>query len=184
MKRTIIAVSGAMCALVSIASFGGVPVTFSAGTPAKANEVNANFQNLDGRVTNAVGTITVSPVQNSGTGFATAFCPQNTLVISASGDCSDENGTRNFGVLFSVDTAGNGGFVGCIPEGTTFNPSKPEPLAKITIRCLGAANTNGQTLPSFAISKSLESDDELKRAEQDMQVRTQQHNQELIRRMQ
>ena len=47
-----IALSSFACLTIYSVALGQVPHTFVAGTPARAAEVNENFQNLDGRISN------------------------------------------------------------------------------------------------------------------------------------
>ena len=156
-------------ALLLIASVGmaqGLPNTFTAGTPALAAEVNENFTNLDTRTstntsdvaTNASniaqslgGIVLEQWILSDGSGVAAELCPVNTIVGSAQCDCDYENGTRNFGVLFGCQVAGNGGVAGCFPEGTTYNPGLPMPLATITLVCVSGVQNDGTPIvPIFS----------------------------------
>ena len=174
---TIVLIS-VLAATVSVTAAAAVPFTFNSGTPARASEVNANFQNLDQRVGNAVGAVQVLTVTNSGSSnsaaVSSALCPAGTLVTGVGCDCSSQSGSRNFGVLFFCNLGGNGGVAGCFPEGTTFDPNKPVPLASITVKCLGATQTDGDSLTP-ATSKSLAAKDELERSLSEVDAQAQTH---------
>jgi hypothetical protein len=76
-------------------------------------------------------TVTVS----DGSGVASTGCPAGSFVTSANCDCNNVNGTRNFGVLFGCQIAGNGVVGGCFDEAGTFDPFLPAPLATVTAMC-------------------------------------------------
>ena len=129
--------------LIAIGAMADVPITFQAGTPARAADVNQNFADLDSRLNSSLGGLIVSSVIASVTGVASASCPSDRIVLSANCDCDYVNGTRNFGVLFGCQVAGNGGVAGCFAEGTTYNPLLPNPLATVHLRCLSGVTNDG-----------------------------------------
>ena len=147
-----------LTASVSVAQ--GVPNTFTAGTPARAADVNANFANVDGRVnTNAsdiasidavlgqlFASIEFQAIIQTTEGVAAALCPANTLPISASCYCDGDGSTRNFGVLFACANAVDGAVAGCFVD-STYNPSLPGPLATVATVCISATLVNGN--PAF-----------------------------------
>ena len=57
---------------------------------------------LDGAIVN----ITIQRVAVSAGGVAGAECPSGRIPVSASCECDDANGTRNFGVLFACTISG------------------------------------------------------------------------------
>lgn len=87
-----------------------------------------------------------------GSGVAGHVCPVNTLVGSANCDCEGDGETRNFGVLFGCQLAGNGGVAGCFPEGTLFDPLLPSPLATITLLCVSAVQNDGTPIVPMPVS--------------------------------
>lgn len=134
-------------AFLPAAALAQVPVTFEAGTPARAAEVNQNFEALNGRIDDSIGSVIISGVTASdGSGVASATCPADRIAISANCDCDSENGARNAGVLFGCQVAGNGGVVGCFNEPVTFNPALPEPMATIVVGCISATTNDGTPL--------------------------------------
>jgi hypothetical protein len=68
-------------------------------------------------------------------GVVSALCPLNSTILSANCDCDNVSGTRNYGVLFACQLAGNGGVGGCFPEYGTYDPFLPSSRATITIVC-------------------------------------------------
>jgi hypothetical protein len=129
--------------IMSWPAVADVPVTFQPGTAARAADVNQNFSNIDARLNSSLGGLIVSSVISAATGVAGASCPSDRIVLSANCDCNYENGTRNYGVLFGCSVAGNGGVAGCYPEGTSYNPNLPSPLATVHLRCLSGITNNG-----------------------------------------
>ena len=122
-----------------------VPHTVQAGQPARAAEVNQNFQSLWQGVAGSIGMITVvGRVAESGTGIAAAQCPTDTVPISASCSCDYVNGTRNFGVLFGCTVVGDGAAAGCYHHLPDF--SLPPPLAIVRVECLGGQTNDGTPL--------------------------------------
>jgi hypothetical protein len=88
---------------------------------------------------------------SDGSGVAAAQCPSGTIVGSANCDCEGDGQTRNFGVMFGCNVAGNGGVAGCFPEGATYNPTLPVPVATITLVCASAIQNDGTPIqPIFS----------------------------------
>jgi hypothetical protein len=105
----------------------------------------------------ALGGIVLQQISASdGSGVAALLCPDNTLVGSASCICDDDDGSRNFGMLFACSVAGNGAVAGCFPEGVTFNPQLPVPLATVTATCVSAVQNDGEPIePIFFIATAM-----------------------------
>lgn len=167
---------GLLCLLLCTAATAQVPHTFQSGQTALAAEVNENFVDLDTRVaTNttsidqSIGTLVLTQASASdGDGVVSISCPVDSLVGSANCNCDSEAGSRNFGVLFSCEIAGNGGIAGCFDESGTFNPNLPPPLATVTLVCVSGIQNDGTPITpvSFkgaasAISKIDESGSDL-----------------------
>lgn len=151
--------------LVAHVSFAqGVPNTFTAGQPALAAEVNENFANLGTRasdnatnigtnvdnIAQSLGGIVLTQVESSdGSGVVGTSCPVNSIVGSTQCSCSSESGTRNFGVLFACELAGNGGVAACFDY--IFDPNLPSPLVSITLVCVSGVQNDGTPIvPTFA----------------------------------
>lgn len=150
--------------IVSFSAVAEVPVIFQSGTPARAAEVNQNFAALDARVGVLEEGIPFTTVYAEDAGVAIASCPVGTIAASASCLCDYDNGTRNFGVLFACITdpslSGGGGGAGCFPEGRTFNPALPDPLASVEVFCVAGVPGGAQlakTVPSRPLEGQSES---------------------------
>jgi hypothetical protein len=131
-----------------------VPVTFQPGTPARAADVNQNFNDLDTRLNASLGGIVLTQFTNSAPGVTSASCPANSLVVSANCDCDGDGTTRNFGILFGCQVAGNGGVAGCFPEGITFDPFIGDPTVTINIVCAGALRNDGTVITPVLFSET------------------------------
>lgn len=152
MKSNLHVVTGFCIWAASFSATAAVPFTFQSGTPAQASQVNQNFQNLDQRVNSAIGTLTVVPVSTSSdtsTGVASTSCASDSIAISASCGCNNVGGSRNFGVLFSCEIAGNGVVGGCFSDAATFDFTKPPPQVTVTAKCLGGLHLDGTPLPTL-----------------------------------
>jgi hypothetical protein len=91
----------------------------------------------------AIANITTYGAFNSGVGAAGVSCPSDRIPVSASCACDDQNGARNYGVLFDCEVVGAGAVAGCFAEAGTFNPNLPAPLAGVVAVCLGATSADG-----------------------------------------
>lgn len=98
---------------------------------------------LAGLIDNAVTNITIQRVAVSAGGVAGAECPSGRIPVSASCECDDANGARNFGVLFSCTISGTGAVSACFDEALSFNEQLPAPLAIVRAVCLGATTADG-----------------------------------------
>ena len=85
--------------------------------------------------------ITVS--SDTSTSIATAFCPANTIALSASCACGTAGGTRNFGSVFHNQEAGNAAVCGCYDIAAFFDPDLPTSEATATVVCVAAFNNDG-----------------------------------------
>ena len=151
--KPLISAIAAFATLVSFAAGADVPFTFHSVTPAYSWQLNQNFRNLDWRVNASLGGIIIRRVSaSSGTGVASVSCPTNSLVVSANCHCDPESNTRNYGVLFGCTVAGNGGVVGCFPEGVTYDPTKPMPNAYLNLECISARTNAGNEIIPVPIS--------------------------------
>jgi len=155
--------------LIASASMAqGVPNTFTAGTPARAAEVNANFADLDTRVNGldtrqTTGEAVVSQLfaeidflymeTTSITGAVTSLCPADTIGISASCACDGDGTTSNFGVLFGCSVLPDGAVGACYPEAGTFDPGLPTSPVTATAVCVHAILVDG-TVASTAVAST------------------------------
>jgi len=158
-------VSFSLC-IFSCSAVAEVPVIFQAGTPARAAEVNQNFAGLDARVGSLEEGIPFITVYAQDSGVAFASCPVGTIAASASCVCDNDSGTRNFGVLFGcladASVSGGGGAAGCFPEGSTYDPALPDPLAYVEVFCVAAVSAGGQqakSVPGLSLKGPSESPD-------------------------
>lgn len=153
----------------SVGMAQGVPNTFTAGTPARAAEVNANFTNLDTRASanateiaaNAASvtaldtavdqlyssidfTMVVDEIGAAGVNFST--CPVGSIPVSASCGCFGDGVTTNFGYVFACAVVGDGvddfAVAACF-EDWTFDPSLAEPEAFVDVMCVSATLVDG-----------------------------------------
>ena len=69
-------------------------------------------------------------------GVAGTLCPAGSFVTSANCGCDNVNGTRNFGVLFACEIAGNGAIAACFPEAGTYDSFLPNPQATVQAMCV------------------------------------------------
>lgn len=125
----------------------------------RINDLSTDVQALLGA---SLANLTTLGVNATETGVAAAECPSDRIPIAASCVCDDQNGARNFGVLFGCAVSGTGAVAGCFDEALTFDPLLPSPRAQVTAVCLGAESVDGTPwiptsaglLPDAALSKS------------------------------
>jgi len=138
-------------ALVACASQAQVPNTFEAGQPARASDVNRNFEHLSEKLGDAVSDLSIVRVEgrmsNENPAIAEAECPSGTTAVSANCRCSSEGGERNFGVLFTCTVTSVGALGACFPEGVTYDASLPLPEALLSAVCVGAERNDGTIIP-------------------------------------
>ena len=134
-----------------------VPNTFTAGDPALAAEVNENFASVDGRIDGILtdGATLVSVVESlfaeinflyttvSAPAVSTAFCPTDSIAISANCHCEGDGTTINFGVLFGCEVGTLGAVAACFPEALTANLALADPTAFVTAVCVSAILVDG-----------------------------------------
>ena len=145
---------GLVLVLFSIMASADVPVTLQSGTPARAADVNQNFTDLDTRLNASLGGILISQWFSTADGLTSAVCPADSLVLSANCDCDGDGSTRNFGILFVCQVAGNGGVAGCFPEGVTFNPQLLDPSATVEVVCGSGVRNDGSIIIPVIFSRS------------------------------
>jgi len=156
-------------ALLLIASVGmaqSVPNTFTAGTPARAADVNANFTDLDTRVNGLDTRLTTSETvvsqlfaeidflyieTTSETGVGSSDCPADTIGISASCYCEGDGDTSNYGILFACVAFPEGAVGACYPEGFLYDPNLPTSPVEVTAVCVSAILVDGTVASTFPI---------------------------------
>ena len=139
-------------ALLLIASVGmaqSVPNTFTAGTTARAADVNANFSDLDTRVNSASAAaaqaitdiIVMETAVVEDEGFALASCPAGMTAISANCLCLGDGVTSNFGMLAACasgdDGTGTQIAIAACDIDFTFDPGLPFPQTGVSATCVG-----------------------------------------------
>lgn len=134
-----------------------VPNDFSGATPPTAEQLNENFDYIEGAINTVANARTMTTeVSSSDPSVSAASCPLNRYPVSTSCECSNDDGDRNFGVLFACRTVrtrtGGGGIAACFDYLIDF--SKPAPLAKVTVLCGNSGAVRSGKLP-----KSLVADD-------------------------
>lgn len=158
-------------ALLLIASVGmaqSVPNTFTAGTAARAAEVNANFTDLDTRVNGldtrlTTGEAVVSQLfaeinflymeTTSATGVVSSFCPADTIGISANCTCDGDGSTSNFGFLFACAIFPTGALGACFDDSFLFDPNLPTVPVTATAVCVSAILVDG-TVASTTVASA------------------------------
>jgi len=154
-----------------------VPNQFTAGTPAVAGDVNANFADVDARIaTNlADGQATAATVDQL---FATltlgaaveveeeflavATCPVDTVAVSADCACTGDGITANFGVLNACFVIPDGAVAVCFDD-FSFDVTLPFSNALVGATCVGGTLVNGAAAfptpqPAIVAQKSQVSD--------------------------
>lgn len=114
----------------------------------KLNKLSNEVRNF---VENSIGGLLTGQFsQIDGSGVAALQCPANTLLSSVNCDCDSAGGSRNYGILFACNYAGNGGVAGCFPEAATYNPSLPSANATVGLICIAAVTNDGSVIvPDF-----------------------------------
>jgi hypothetical protein len=139
----------ALLLIASVSMAQSVPNTFTAGTPARAADVNANFSDLDTRVNSASAAaaqaITDIAIMESefveGEGFAEASCPAEMNAISANCVCLGDGVTSNWGMLSGCasgdDGTGTQIAVAWCDIDFTYDPGLPLPQTGVSANCVG-----------------------------------------------
>jgi hypothetical protein len=109
------------------------------GAVAKVDLASSVQDQLSGALAN----LTTTRVQKIDPSVTSATCPADTLPVGATCDCSNSNGTRNFGVLFACQITTTGAAAGCYNEAYSYDPQLPVPLARVSAVCLGATLNDG-----------------------------------------
>jgi hypothetical protein len=143
--------------VASVSMAQGVPNTFTAGDPALAAEVNENFTDLDTRLAatdsaqaGLVDDIVITETELvEGDYIAIAYCPANTVAISASCACGGDGVTINWSMLVlcaSGDdgTGEQGGAAACDID-FSYDPNLAPPLAEVYVLCAEVINADGTT---------------------------------------
>lgn len=121
------------------------------GTVGKADFTSTVQAQLSG----ALADLTTTRVQKIDPSVASATCPASTLPVGATCDCSNANGTRNFGVLFACQITATGAAAGCYNEAYSYDPLLPEPLARVNAVCLGATSNDGTPWTPASVQTAL-----------------------------
>jgi len=128
-------------------TIGAIDLANGAVTTGKIRDGAVAFVDLSPPVMDflggAIANITTYAALNFGEGTAGVTCPSDRIPVSASCACDNQNGTRNFGVLFDCEVSGTGAMGGCFPEAGTFDPNLPPPLVGVVALCLGAESVDG-----------------------------------------
>lgn len=158
---------GLFFASVSLAQ--QVPNTFSAGSPAVADEVNANFADADGRINtntsainSTIAVITVEqPAVTRGDISAQMTCPVNTIPLSASCGCdvTDGNGNtvNNLGLLSICAATVDGAVAVCIPDWDTLDGVSPNAVPIVSANCMSAILVDGTQAFTSTSGSSMQS---------------------------
>ena len=93
-------------------------------------------------------------LSSSGTGVASALCPTNSLVVSASCGCDNRVRYSELRGFVRLRVAGNGGVAGCFADSGTYNPAKANPLAKLALVCISARTNAGNEIAPVPVSAS------------------------------
>lgn len=127
---------------------------FSSGNVNVVIDVLGYFHEVGAIDTNLLPqTFLFTATASDGSGVVVVSCPAPSVVTSANCDCDNVNGTRNFGVLFGCQVAGNGVVGGCFSEGVTFDPGLPSPEVTATAVCVTSIPAAGTSAGSSGSAK-------------------------------
>jgi hypothetical protein len=76
-------------------------------------------------------------------------CPSESYPVSASCKCDDEDGFRNFGLLYNCEIVGLGVTAGCFIDSATFDPERSPPAAHVHAYCMAATRSDGSRWSPF-----------------------------------
>ena len=122
-----------------------------ADVDARINGILADGQTLVSIVEKLFAEIDFLYITSTATGVSSAFCPADTIGISANCHCEGDGTTVNFGVLFGCDVGPGGAVGGCLSEAITWNPLLPEPTVSTTAVCVSAILVDGTVASTFPI---------------------------------
>jgi hypothetical protein len=100
---------------------------------------------LDGTL-NHIWFLVIADIAESTAGVA---CPSESYPVSASCKCDDEDGFRNFGLLYNCEIVGLGVTSGCFVDSATFDPQRSPPAAHVNAYCMAATRTDGSRWSPF-----------------------------------
>ena len=174
MKRIICCVS----LVLSTSVFADNLIQFQSGQPAKASEVNANFSELEDRISDAsnqssASSITTRIVTDTVVGLAStpwyselgeATCPANTVITGGSIDCASAQGNVNAGTTMRATFAGNTMLGYCYaPEDNLFSTLNRGPTVVVYAICaeVGSASLSSisKTRAEYTYDDYTSSDD-------------------------
>lgn len=137
-------------AFSAFSAYAQVPNTFQPGQPARAAEVNQNFQYLNEKVDDSIVEFSIVRAEGSVVdgvpGATQAVCPSGTIAVSANCSCTGDGTTTNFGVLSDCFVTSNGAVAGCVNDGLFFNPSLEWPEARAFALCVAAQRGDGSVI--------------------------------------
>ncbi len=135
----------------NVAYAGSVPFWFTANTPARATEVNQNFNYLTNNAAYA-GMRSVKTTDASGVALAT--CAATEFAVGGGCYCTGMNSSgTNYGVLFACSLAGNSYVGGCFPD-SSFDYLLPVSPIEVTVICMSSVS-NTSIAPSIASGTKL-----------------------------
>jgi hypothetical protein len=148
MKKSCLIALFVMCGMFAMTAHSQtvVPNTFLANTPAKAEEVNANFSKLATdlntlRSTAASNVTRVVEITDS-TGVGTASCATGEFVVGGGCNCTGNNSAgTNFGTVFACFPSGNSYIGGCYP--LLYSSSYGASPIKVKVICMKAISGSG-----------------------------------------
>ena len=149
-----------MCGMISITAHSQtvVPNTFLANTPAKAEEVNANFSKIATDLNTlrraAASNVTRLVEITDSTGVGTASCTSAEFLVGGGCKCTgSQSAGTNFGVLFSCRPVANSYIGGCFDHlySSSYGPSPIE----VKVICMKAIPITGVSAAALVIPQSL-----------------------------
>lgn len=130
-----------------------IPYTFQPNTPAKAEEVNANFnkiitdlnslsKSVNSANKNELSIETRISEITEADGVAAALCNDDEILVGGGCTCEgmQSQGT-NFGVMFMCEPSGKSYVGACFSEGATFDPNLGQSPVKVKAICMKAVET-------------------------------------------
>ena len=96
-----------------------------------------------GALDGAIADMTFTRVYNADESIVGVECPVDTIAVSASCGCHSNEGNNNVGMLDLCTSLDVGSIAACLPDGATFDPQLPDPVAEVEAVCMGATTTDG-----------------------------------------